>query len=281
MKRSKQPDSPAAGIALRRRRWPRRWAVGLLAGAAALAGIAWGLARGAEPVVFDFEIVNTYPHDSEAYCQGLAFDGGVLFEGTGEYGKSSLRKVQLETGQVLQQINLGARYFGEGIAVGKDRIFQLTWTNEVGFVYDKESFQQRTQFRYGGEGWGLTHDGQYLILSDGSPTLRYLDPQTFQVVRRLSVRSQGRRIRDLNELEYVDGQIFANVWHQDHIVCISPRSGEVVAWINLKGLYPADQRAHPEAVLNGIAYDAHAKRLFVTGKNWPKLFEIRLKRREG
>ena len=259
--------------------WGRRGPIWLLGGMAALAGAVWALGRETGPATYGYQVVNAFPHDRGAYCQGLVFSDGTLYEGTGEYGKSTLRKVELETGNVLQSVALNARYFGEGITVWKDRIIQLTWKNEIGIVYDRETLAEKQRFRIAGQGWGLTHDGQHLILSDGSYTLRFLDPQTFQVVRRLNVQSQGRKIRNLNELEYINGQIFANVWHQDYIVAISPRNGEVLARIDLRGILPDSDRLDSEAVLNGIAFDAKTDRLFVTGKNWPKLFEIRVKPR--
>lgn len=271
-KRTEQGGSP-------RLRWRRRWPMLAAAGACAAALGVWAAGREAPPVIYDYEVVRVYPHDPEAYCQGLAFADGVLYEGTGEYGASSLRKVELASGKVLQRVDLDSRYFGEGIAVWKEQIHQLTWRNQIGIVYDKQSLAELKRFRYTGQGWGLTHDGRHLIMSDGSPTLQFLDPQTFRVVRRLTVQSQGQRIRDLNELEFVEGQILANVWHKDQIACISPRTGYVTAWIDLTGLLPRSERRDQESVLNGIAYDAAAKRLFVTGKNWPKLFEIRLKPR--
>ena len=264
---------------LRRKRWRRRWAILAVVGAGALIFGVWAVGREVTPTIYDYEVANVYPHDPDAYCQGLVFADGVLYEGTGEYGASSLRKVELTTGKVLQRVDLDGRYFGEGIAIWDTQILQLTWKNHFAIVYDKGSFAELKRFKYTGQGWGLTHDGRYLIMSDGSPTLQFLDPKTFGVVRRITVQSQGQRIRDLNELEYVNGQILANVWHKDQIACISPRTGYVTGWIDLTGLLPRSERRDQESVLNGIAYDAASKRLFVTGKNWPKLFEIRLKPR--
>jgi glutamine cyclotransferase len=203
----------------------------------------------------------------------LVYVDGVLYEGTGGWGRSSLRKVELETGRVLRWRMLDPRFFGEGITIMGNRIYQLTWRAGVGIVYDKTTFRQLGWFRYGGQGWGLTNDGRHLIMSDGSPTLRFLDPQTFRVVRQLSVRSEGRHVRRLNELEYVRGEILANIWKKDYIARISPTTGQVTGWIDLRHLGP--RPPHREAVLNGIAYDAHRNRLLVTGKNWPRLFEIR------
>lgn len=282
MKRAKQKDNPAQNVEREeakpmRKHWWRSLTVWCLMGTGAVAGTLWALNRETPPVIYDAEVVNVFPHDTSAYSQGLVIDNGTLYEGTGQYGESTLRKVRLETGEVLQRVKLNDKYFGEGITVWEDHVIQLTWVNGIALVYDKASLKQTGRFGYTGQGWGLTHDGRNLIMSDGTSTLRFLDPRTFEVVRRLQVRSEGRRIRDLNELEYVGDQIFANVWHQDRIACISPRTGEVAAWINLEGLLPDQDRVDAEAVLNGIAYDAQAKRLFVTGKNWPKLFEIRLK----
>lgn len=237
--------------------------------------LLWAFAFAAAPQVHQFEVVNTFPHDPRAYCQGLVIDQGILYEGTGKYGESTLRRVELDTGRVLQSVSLPRRYFGEGITIMGDKIYQLTWKSHVGFVYDKKTLNAIDRFRIVGEGWGLTHDGTHLIMSDGSSTLRFLDPQTFAVKRRLLVQSQGRRVPKLNELEYVNGEILANVWYEDYIVRIDPVSGKVVGWIDLRNLLPG--RRDREAVLNGIAYDADKDRLFVTGKNWPKLFEIRVK----
>lgn len=248
-----------------------------LLAAALVAGGVWALAREDSPLIYGYEVLNTFPHDPAAYCQGLVIEDAVLYEGTGLYGESSLRKVELESGRILQLVKLQQQFFGEGITLWEDKILQLTWRNEIGIVYDRQSLAQKARFRYTGQGWGLTYDGHYLILSDGSATLRFLDPRSYRVHHTLTVRSQGRRIQQLNELEFVEGQIFANVWHSDRIACISPRSGEVTAWIDLQGLLPDEDRGDPEAVLNGIAYDNKSKRLFVTGKNWPKLFEIRVK----
>ena len=183
-----------------------------------------------------------------------------------------MRQVELETGKIVQLQTLDARLFGEGITVWDDRIIQLTWTSRLGLIYDKKTFREIGRFRYSGQGWGLTHDGTHLIMSDGTSTLRFLDPKTFDVVRQLRVHSRGRRVHNLNELEYVNGEILANVWGENYLVKISPHSGQVTGFIDLSHLWR--RRSDPEAVLNGIAYDAEGKRLFVTGKNWPKMFEI-------
>ena len=226
--------------------------------------------------VYTYWVVNEYPHDRDAFTQGLAFDDGVLYEGTGRRGASSLRRVALETGEVLQTHALAEELFGEGVTVYGDTVIQLTWQSCVGFVYDKETFEQLDPFTYAGEGWGLTHDGDRLIMSDGTSTLRFLDPETFARVGQVQVLSDGRPVTRLNELEYVEGDIYANVWQTDRIARIDPATGHVLAWIDLEGLLSGEDRTEPVDVLNGIAYDAAADRLFVTGKLWPKLFEIEL-----
>jgi glutamine cyclotransferase len=221
-----------------------------------------------------YKIKKTYPHDRSAFTQGLVYGDGIFYESTGLRGRSSLRRVAVETGAVLQQTDLLPEYFGEGIAVLGDRIYQLTWTSGVGFVYDKKTLHLLQEFRYGIEGWGMTHDGKSLIVSNGSSTLHYWDPKTFQEVKRLTVRDGGRPVTNLNELEIVEGEIYANVWQTDRIARVSPATGEVLGWIDLSGLLTPPDREGGEDVLNGIAYDAQAKRLFVTGKLWPKVFEI-------
>lgn len=235
----------------------------------------------ADVPVDGYEVVNVFPHDADAFCQGLVFDDGVLYEGTGLYGQSSLRKVELETGRVVKNLRISRRYFGEGITIWGDRIVQLTWKSRYGFVYDKDSFQLLDRFRYAGQGWGITHDGRSLIVSDGSSRLRFLDPNTFDVVKWLHVTAGGRDVDKLNELEYVDGEIFANVWKSDFLARINPETGSVTRWVDLSGLMPRRGRAADQQVLNGIAYDAEHRRLFVTGKDWPKLFEIRIVSRQS
>jgi len=226
--------------------------------------------------VFGFEVVESFPHDGNAYCQGLAIHDGVLYEGTGRRGESSVRRVDLETGRVLLQRPLEDRLFGEGITIMGSALLQLTWKARTGLIYDLETLNRRSTFRYSGEGWGLTHDGSMLIMSDGSAVLRFLDRQTFEVKRRITVRDGRRKIRHLNELEYVDGRIYANVWKTDLIARIDPENGRVNSWIDLTDLLPPSHRPHPEAVLNGIAWDSDRDRLLVTGKDWPKLFHIRI-----
>lgn len=223
-----------------------------------------------------FKVVATYPHDPGAFTQGLVVDGDELLEGTGLNGASSLRRVKLKTGEVVQSVELNKQYFGEGITVWDDLIYQVTWKNQVGVIYDRSTLQVLKTFTYSGEGWGLTHDGTSLILSDGSSTLRFLDPKTFQVVRRISVRGPRGAVNKLNELEYVDGEIWANIWHADRIARIDPEKGRLLGWIDLSDLWPRRDRPDAQAVLNGIAYDPTDKRLFVTGKLWPRLYEIEI-----
>jgi glutamine cyclotransferase len=217
-----------------------------------------------------------FPHDTSAYTQGLAYRDGFLYEGTGLNGRSSLRKVRLETGDVIQHVDLGSEFFGEGITLVKDRVLQLTWKSGVGFEYDLNDFHLLRRFSYSGEGWGLTSRGRELFMSDGTSEIRVLDAETLQEVRRLRVHDGSTPVDQLNELEFVEGQIFANVWHSNRIVRISPQTGDVVGWIDLTGLLSQVYRLESEAVLNGIAYDPIRKRLFVTGKLWPSVFEIRL-----
>jgi glutamine cyclotransferase len=235
-------------------------------------------AQGQLPV-YGYRIVNSYPHDPQAYTQGLIFRDGHLYESTGLRGRSTLRKVKLETGAIVQQEHVDEEYFAEGLTDWRDRLVQLTWQSGLGFVYDLASLRLQSTFRYSGEGWGLTHDQNRLILSDGSDTLRFLDPVTFVERRRLTVRDGNTPIGQLKELEYVRGEIYANVWHTDRIARISPASGRVLGWIDLTGLLSKAYQLDGEAVLNGIAYDAVRSRLFVTGKLWPRLFEITLERR--
>jgi glutamine cyclotransferase len=221
-------------------------------------------------------VVNTFPHDRGAFTQGLVWEDGFLYEGTGLNGNSSLRKVDLETGAVLKQHVLPGQYFGEGITVYQGRIIQLTWRSRTGFVYDKESFELLQHFFYQTEGWGLTHDGKRLIMSTGGANLYFLDPATFSRIGQIYVHDQFGPVSMLNELEYVKGEIYANVWKTEKIARIDPDTGRVTAWIKLEGLLSAEDYEQPVDVLNGIAYDDENDRLFVTGKLWPKLFEITL-----
>jgi glutamine cyclotransferase len=225
-----------------------------------------------------FTVVRSYPHDPKAFTQGLEFFGGVLYESTGLIGRSSVRKLDLETGKVIQEVPLQRDYFGEGMTITAGKLFQLTWRDRTGFVYDANTLKFIRNFAYFGEGWGLTHEPGALIMSDGTSTLRFLELTRFQERRRVKVTDGGVPIERLNELEWVRGEVWANVWETDYIVRISPKDGRVLGWINLKGLMggPA-AKLSPEAVLNGIAYDAQKGRIFVTGKLWPRLFEIQVK----
>ncbi len=230
--------------------------------------------RSATPV-YGYRIVNTHPHDPGAFTQGLIFHDGRLYEGTGLHGFSSLRQVELETGKVLKRHDLPDQYFGEGVAFCGSRLIQLTYQSKIGFIYDLD-LRPFGSFNYPTEGWGLTCDGSRLILSDGSATLRWLDAKTFEMVKQMTVKDQGRPVGHLNELEFVKGEIFANIWQTDIIARISPDTGQVTGWIDLGGLSQQLEPAGFIDVLNGIAYDERGDRLFVTGKLWPKLFEIRL-----
>jgi glutamine cyclotransferase len=232
-------------------------------------------ARDAIPV-YTYKIVNTYPHDRNAFTQGLVFADGFLYEGTGLRGRSALRKVKLETGEVLQRRNLGYEFFGEGVTIYGDKIIQLTLRANVGFVYDKETFKLLREFNYSNEGWGITHNGKRLIMSDGTSRLHFLNPETFEQIGRIKVRDSNGAVTGLNELEYVKGQVYANIWGKDRIAQINPQSGKVTGWIELAGLLSPKEGGQLVDVLNGIAYDAENDRLFVTGKWWPKLFEIRV-----
>lgn len=227
---------------------------------------------------YSYEVVNTWPHDAEAFTQGLVFYDGKLLESTGRQGRSSLRRVELETGKVMQKVDLPSPYFGEGITVFKGKIYQLTWQDQRGFIYEAGSFEKIGEFTYTGEGWGLTNDGESLILSDGTNRLKFLDPGDFRIRKSIAVLDGRTPVTNLNELEYVQGEIYANIWHQERVARIDPQSGRVSAWIDLTGLLRRSEVNDEEAVLNGIAYDETNGRLFVTGKLWPKLFEIRLRR---
>ncbi|MFC1917813.1 glutaminyl-peptide cyclotransferase [Chloroflexota bacterium] len=227
-------------------------------------------------LAYTYQVINTYPHDREAFTQGLVFDGGILFEGTGLNGRSSLRKVELETGKIIQFHKLPGKYFGEGITAYKDTIIQLTWKSNTGMVYNRNSFSLLRQFSYAGEGWGITNDGKRLIMSDGSSTLTFLDSETFTSINYIEVHDGDDHIYNLNELEYVNGKIFANIWQTDKIAIIEPVDGRVVGWIDLNGILQTQSFSGQVDVLNGIAYDVQTDRLFVTGKLWPFLFEIKL-----
>jgi len=231
----------------------------------------------AAQTVDSYRIVHVYPHDHNAFTQGLICIDGRLYESTGLQDQSSLRMEDLETGKILQYSALPSNYFGEGLAAWGSNLIQLTWQNHIALVYDRFSFRQLRTFPWPGEGWGLTVDAKNLILSDGTATLHFLDPATFREVRHITVRDgSGKPVTKLNELEYVRGEIYANIWYSDRIARIAPATGRVLGWIDLSGLLSPAERGSPDAVLNGIAYDAQHDRLFVTGKLWPKIFEIRI-----
>lgn len=257
---------------------PRRLGLWLVLLTIVVAGMAAAAAlpRDKSAQVDGFRLVAAYPHDPEAFTQGLVVADGVMYEGTGQNGGSSLRQVDLRTGRVQRMIPLDQAYFGEGIAVLGDKLYQLTWKNRVAIVYDLATLSPVSSFRYSGEGWGLASDGQQLIMSDGTATLRFVDPKTFEVKRRVTVKGRTGQVDKLNELEVVNGEIYANIWYSDRIVRISPKTGEVLGWIDLSTLWPQSRRPSREHVLNGIAYDADQKKLFVTGKNWPQLYEIEI-----
>jgi glutaminyl-peptide cyclotransferase len=236
---------------------------------------AWQVPALSSLPTYNYTVVKTYPHDRDAYTQGLQYLDGVLYEGTGLHGQSSIRRVQLDTGEVLQRRNIAEQYFGEGITIWKQELFQLTWQSEIGFVYDHKTFMPLRTFRYKGEGWGLTHDASGLIMSDGTDAIRFIEPATFKEVRRLRVSAGGSPVTQLNELEYVKGEIFANVYQTDYVARIDPKTGRVNAWVDFRGLLTPRERATAE-VFNGIAYDEKGDRLFVTGKLWPRLFEVKL-----
>jgi glutamine cyclotransferase len=243
---------------------------------AALAAFGCGRVSQAGIPEYGYEIVHAYPHDPLAYTQGLFYLDGFLYEGTGLNGRSSVRKVRLETGEVLQQRDIPEQYFGEGIVNWKDRLMEITWRSQTGFIYDLGTFAPRSQFSYPGEGWGLTQDGRRIIMSDGTSELRFWDPETLRETGRVMVTEDGRPVPELNELEWVKGEVYANVYQTERIARIDAGSGKVVGWIDLAGILSAADRVREVDVLNGIAYDAKGDRLFVTGKLWPKLFEIRL-----
>jgi glutamine cyclotransferase len=233
----------------------------------------------AAPPEYGYQVVHVYPHDRNAFTQGLEYRAGFLYEGTGLEGRSMLRKVKLETGEVLQQIDIPRQFFGEGITVINQQILELTWKAQMGFIYDQQTFKRLRTFNYPGEGWGLTNDGTNVYMSDGTNQIRIWDPTTQSEKRRIKVVDGARPVDNLNELEWVKGEIYANVWQTDKIVRINPKDGSVVGWIDLAGILPPADREGVD-VLNGIAYDSFGDRLFVTGKLWPKLFEIKLVRKK-
>jgi glutamine cyclotransferase len=221
-----------------------------------------------------FQVLQRFPHDTGAFTEGLVYADGALYESTGLNGASSLRKVDLQTGAVLAKVPIADQYFAEGLTLFDGKLYQLTWQSQVGFVYDPGCFCQTGQFTYTGEGWGLTHDAQELIMSDGTPVIRFLDPDTFTVTNTITVHDGDQFVANINELEYINGEIWANIWQTDYIARIDPTSGALLGWIDLAGLLPAADRTPETDVLNGIAYDPATNRLFVTGKRWPALFQI-------
>ncbi len=244
-------------------------------------GAAEGSRTGRTAPVHEIEVVAEYPHDRNAYCQGLVYHDEEFYESTGHYGQSTVRRVEIASGRPKQLTQLGRRHFGEGLVSVGDELIQLTWKARLGLVYDRKTLRRKSTFRYTGQGWGLTHDGTHLVMSDGTSELRFLDPKTFRVARRLPVRDGSQPVDDLNELEYVDGEILANVWYSDFIARIDPKTGRVLGWIDCSQLFPARLREARDHVLNGIAWDAEKRRLFVTGKNWPRVFQIRVKALEN
>jgi len=255
---------------------PRRFGLTLALFVAALAAGACGPVASKGVPEYGYTVVHAYPHDAQAFTEGLFYLDGYLYESTGLEGQSNIRKEQLETGAVVQQRPLAPAYFGEGIVNWKGHLVQLTYQTEIGFVYDLATFKPERSFHYVGEGWGLTQDGAHILMSDGTQFIRSLDPETLAETGRIAVTDQGQPVRNINELEWVKGEILANIWQTNQIARIDPKTGHVVGWIDLSGILGADRSDDPDAVLNGIAYDAKTDRLFVTGKRWPKLFEIRL-----
>jgi glutamine cyclotransferase len=281
-------------VRMNRMRWtwsvPRKRLAIVMIAAACLAGWITTNGRNAQPSALSTataggnpqgvpilvaEVVESYPHDPHAFTQGLEYYDGYLYESTGRSGQSTLRRTVLETGAVLNQVNLPSEYFGEGLTIFRGKIYQLTWLSKIGFIYDVRTFRRVGEFRYNSEGWGLTHDDVSLILSDGSNKLQFIDPASFKTVRTLEVYAESVAITNLNELEYINGEIFANIWHSPRIARIDPRSGQVLAWIDLASVIARSEH-EPEDVLNGIAYDDKRRRLFVTGKDWAEILEIKI-----
>jgi glutaminyl-peptide cyclotransferase len=250
---------------------------------AAMAACACGPASQAGVPEYGYDVIHVFPHDRTAFTEGLFYLDGFLYEATGLEGHSSVRKVKLETGEVVQSHTVPPEFFGEGIIKWKDKLYQLSYRTEVGFVYDFATFDEKSRFKYPGEGWSMTTDGKVIYMDDGSPQIRIWDPDTLEEKSRFTVTDEGKPVENLNELEWVKGELFANIWQTDRIVRIDPKTGKVVGWIDLTGLLApsdiVDTGDFKTDVLNGIAYDAQHDRLFVTGKNWPKLFEIKLSKK--
>jgi glutaminyl-peptide cyclotransferase len=226
--------------------------------------------------VAGYKVVAKYPHSTESYTEGFFYLDGLFYEGTGLKGHSEVMAIQPETGKPLQTLDLPPQYFGEGIINWGPNLYEWTWQSHICFVYDRFTLRLIKQFTYTGEGWGMTRTAKEIITSDGTATLRFRDPNTFQETRHIVVKDGSKAIDQLNELEYIKGEIYANIWHEDRIVRISPKDGHVIGWIDLTGLLPDNLKVNNEAVLNGIAYDARHDRLFVTGKQWPTIFEIKV-----
>ena len=226
--------------------------------------------------IYSYKIINTYPHNTDSFTQGLVFDKGILYESTGLNGRSAVQIVDLQTGEIVKSHKIADKYFGEGIAIVDNRIIQLTWRAQKGFVYDKKSFDVLNTFKYDTQGWGITYDGKYLIMSDGSNALQFIDPRTYKLRGKLEVYDGSRKVGKLNELEYIDGNIYANVWGTEKLAIINPKTGQVTAWIDLSGLLTKEDKKNRIDVLNGIAYNQEKQTLYVTGKLWPKLFEIEI-----
>jgi len=231
----------------------------------------------AEARQLSYEVVNSYPHDRNSFTQGLVWSDGGFYESTGQYGSSKLRRLEFPSGHVAREINLSPELFGEGLALVDNHLIQLTWKSHRGFVYDRDTFQLIKEFSYDTEGWGLTYDGKNLILSDGSSDLFFIDPVSLKVIRKMAVRMNDRAIPELNELEFIEGEIWANVWQTDLILRINPQTGSVNSYLDMNGILAPSDKKGDENVLNGIAYDAEHKRVFITGKLWPRIFEIRVK----
>lgn len=244
--------------------WPQALALWLIA----------ALAQAADPPVVGYRVLARYPHDPQAFTQGLVWVEGALYEGTGQYGRSAIRRLDLETGRVEQEVRLAPQFFGEGITYWEGRLVQLTWRERRGLIYDPLTLKLLDSFVYPHEGWGLTHDGVHWIASDGTETLRFIEPASGRIIRSVQVHLGGKPVNHLNELEWIEGEIWANVWYSDEIVRIDPRDGRVIAILDLSALYPQAERQNTEAVLNGIAYDPETRRVFVTGKYWPWLYAI-------
>ncbi|QRN84399.1 glutaminyl-peptide cyclotransferase [Chloroflexota bacterium] len=268
--------------------WPLILAVIVIAGLSIFSLWKWVESRADEGAIpremtfqMTYEVIQSYPHDPAAFTQGLIYEDGVFYESTGLYGESSLRKVDVATGEVLMQEDLPGQYFAEGLTNWENSLVQLTWQEHQGFVYDKDEFTPTGTFDYLTEGWGLTQDDERLIMSDGTSTLSFLDPDTFEVIGTVTVTDKGQELVNINELEYIRSEVFANIWLTDDIIRIDPDTGEVLGWIDMSGLLPEEERTPETNVLNGIAFDSQTNRLFVTGKFWPKVYEIRLVSVEG